>query len=120
MLFAATVTRALSRFNLDQRGDTPFPRQPAPMLLQKADALFSSPDWTYEPKWDGFRVLAAIRDGFVRLVSRNGHSFTRLFGPVYDVLRVFPTSILLDRKSRFTHVDGRESREINGLWWTGQ
>ena len=96
MLYATTVTRALSRLNLDQRGEASFPRQPAPMLLQKADALFSSPDWTYEPKWDGFRVLAAIRDASVRLVSRNGHSFTRLFGPVSEALRVFPTSALLD------------------------
>ncbi len=32
----------------------------------------------------------------MRLVSRNGHSFTNLFGPVSDVLRGFPTSILLD------------------------
>jgi bifunctional non-homologous end joining protein LigD len=66
------------------------------MLLHKADVMFSAPDWTYEPKWDGFRVMAAARDGHVRLVSRNGHSFTRLFGPVAEVLRGFPVSILLD------------------------
>jgi bifunctional non-homologous end joining protein LigD len=96
MLFVKTVPRALSRLGLYQRGESPFPRQPAPMLLQKADALFPSPDWTYEPKWDGFRVLAGVRDGSVRLVSRNGHSFTNLFGPVSDALRDFPTSILLD------------------------
>ena len=57
--------------------------------------MLSSADWTYEPKWDGFRV-PSIRDGHVRLVSRNGHSFTNLFGPVSDVLRGFLTSILLD------------------------
>ena len=53
-----TVTSALSRLGLDQRGLDPHPRQPVPMLLQKADEMLSSPDWTYEPKWDGFRVLA--------------------------------------------------------------
>ncbi len=66
------------------------------MLLKKADALFSFPDWIYEPKWDGFRVLATIRDGSVRLASCNGHSFTNLFGPVSDALWGFPVSILLD------------------------
>ena len=95
-MFAQTVTRSLSRLGLDQRGSDPHPRQPTPMLLQKADALFSSPDWTYEPKWDGFRVLATIRDGHVRLISRNGHSFTNLFGTVSDALKGLPTSILLD------------------------
>ncbi len=95
-MFAQTVTRALSRLGLDQRGSDPYPRQPAPMLLQKAAEILSSPEWTYEPKWDGFRVLASIRDGHVKLVSRNGHSFTNLFGPVSDALRGFPVCILLD------------------------
>ncbi|HLY24360.1 MAG TPA: non-homologous end-joining DNA ligase [bacterium] len=95
-MFTQTVTRVLSRLGLDQRGADPHPRQPSPMLLQKAKAMFSSPDWTYEPKWDGFRILASVRDGSVRLISRNGHSFTNLFGPISDSLRGFPVSILLD------------------------
>jgi ATP-dependent DNA ligase len=65
-MFTRTVARALSRFGLDQRRADPHSRKPAPMLLQNADALFSSLDWTYEPKWDGSRVLASIRDGSVR------------------------------------------------------
>jgi ATP-dependent DNA ligase len=91
-----TITRALSRLGLDQRGPDPHPRRPTPMLLQKAAELFSSSDWTYEPKWDGFRVLAMIRNAHVRLISRNGHSFTHLFAPIAEALRAFPASILLD------------------------
>jgi ATP-dependent DNA ligase len=64
------VAHALSRFGLDQHGEARFPRRPAPMLLQKADAPFQSADRTYDPNWDGFRILASIRDGSVRLVSR--------------------------------------------------
>ena len=37
-MFAQTVIRALSRLGLDQRGVDPYPREPEPMLLQKADA----------------------------------------------------------------------------------
>ncbi len=96
MLFAKTVQQALARHQLDQEGKAPFLRQLAPMLLHNADALTSTPDFTYEPKWDGFRVLAAVRDGSTRLVSRNGDSFTRLFGPVTEALREFPTSLVLD------------------------
>ena len=95
-MFTAIVNAALSRLGLDPRGTAPFPRSTAPMLMHKADRLVSSPDWTYEPKWDGFRVIAAARDGSVRLLSRNGHSFTRLFGPVSDALRGFPASLVLD------------------------
>lgn len=95
-MFAEAITHALSPLGLGRRGTDPHPRQPAPMLLSKADSLFSSDSWTYEAKWDGFRVLATVRDGSVRLLSRNGHAFTKLFGPVSDALRGFPVSLVLD------------------------
>ena len=110
-MFRQTVARALARFGLDQRGVDPHPRQPAPMLLQRADALFSSADWSYEPKWDGFRVLATIREGSARLVSRNGHSFTHLLGPISDALRGFPTSILLDGEAIAVNDNGQPDFE---------
>ena len=75
-MFTATVNGTLSRLGLDPRGNAPFPRSTAPMLMHKADRLVSSPDWTYEPKWDGFRMIATVRDGSVHLFSRNGRSFT--------------------------------------------
>jgi hypothetical protein len=31
------------------------------MLLGRADQMFASADWIYEPKWDGFRTLASVR-----------------------------------------------------------
>jgi ATP-dependent DNA ligase len=43
-----------------------------------------------------FGFSQIIRDGAVRLISRNGHPCTNLFGPVSDALRGFPVSILLD------------------------
>ena len=33
-------------------------------------------DWSYEIKFDGYRMLARIRDGDVRLFTRNGHDWT--------------------------------------------
>lgn len=95
-MLAETITRALSGLGLDRRGTDPHPRQPLPMLLSRADSLLSSGAWIYEPKWDGFRVLATVREGSVRLLSRNGHSFTKVFGPVSDSLRGFPVSLVLD------------------------
>ena len=95
-MFTATFNGALSRLGLDPRGTAPFPRSTAPMLMHKASRLVSSPDWTYEPKWDGFRMIATVRDGSVHLFSRNGRSFTRVFGPVSDALRSFPASLVLD------------------------
>lgn len=111
MLFATAVQDALARFHLHERGDARLTRQPAPMLLGRAKELLDHPDWTYEPKWDGFRVLATVRDGSVRLVSRNGYSFTNLFGPVSDSLRGFPTAVLLDGEVICINDQGRPDFE---------
>jgi bifunctional non-homologous end joining protein LigD len=43
----------------------------APMLSASADEPFDSPDFTYEPKWDGVRTIAFVDGGEVRLQTRN-------------------------------------------------
>lgn len=44
----------------------------APMQAEPGDAPFDHPDWMWEPKLDGYRALAFIRDGSVTLRSRRG------------------------------------------------
>jgi hypothetical protein len=33
-------------------------------------------DWSYEIKFDGYRMLARIENGDVKLITRNGHDWT--------------------------------------------
>ncbi len=54
----------------------PFPTGLTPMLPTLVEAPFSSADWLYEVKLDGYRVLANVRGGKVELVSRRGNSLT--------------------------------------------
>jgi bifunctional non-homologous end joining protein LigD len=50
-----------------------------------ATDAFDDPEWLFEVKWDGYRVEAVVRDGKVRLWTRNhqdaAHYFPTLTGP---------------------------------------
>ena len=48
------------------------PEKLAPMLAEVADAPFNKADWMWEPKLDGYRVLAFIDEHGVKLRSRRG------------------------------------------------
>jgi bifunctional non-homologous end joining protein LigD len=48
------------------------PEKLAPMLAETAEAPFNAPGWIWEPKLDGYRVLAFIDERGVRLRSRRG------------------------------------------------
>jgi bifunctional non-homologous end joining protein LigD len=57
----------------------PFPETFAPMLATLAGAPFSDSEWLYEPKHDGIRTIALLRDGRARLLSRRGNDQTAEF-----------------------------------------
>src|SRR6185369_16960976 len=40
---------------------------------------FSSREWLFEPKWDGFRAICFLDKGVVRFVSRNQRSLSEKF-----------------------------------------
>jgi len=67
-----------------------------PMLATPGKA-FSHPDWVFEIKYDGYRLLAGKEHGEVRLTSRNSHDFTAVFPEVAEVLASLPyDDFLLD------------------------
>jgi bifunctional non-homologous end joining protein LigD len=54
----------------------PFPDL-RPIRLSRRANPFDGEDWLFELKHDGFRGLAFVENGVCRLVSRNGHAFTK-------------------------------------------
>jgi bifunctional non-homologous end joining protein LigD len=50
-----------------------------PMLATSVTKAFDNPDWLFEIKWDGYRAVAFIEEGQVRLVSRNQNDLTKQF-----------------------------------------
>jgi bifunctional non-homologous end joining protein LigD len=54
----------------------------APQLATLVSEAPSEPGWTYEVKYDGYRMLARCERGSVKLVSRNGNDWTGRLAPL--------------------------------------
>jgi bifunctional non-homologous end joining protein LigD len=75
----------------------PLPGKLAPMLAASAEAPFSHRDWMFEPKLDGYRVLAYVTADGTRLRSRNGLDLSATFpGIVEDLGRQLVRPMILD------------------------
>ncbi|MCY1511923.1 Multifunctional non-homologous end joining protein LigD [compost metagenome] len=54
----------------------PLPATLEPQLATLVDAPPQGPGWSYEVKYDGYRILCRFKQGRARLVSRNGKDWT--------------------------------------------
>ena len=66
------------------------------MLAVLTAERFSDPAWIFEPKLDGIRCLAFIRNGAVRLVSRNRKVLDAAYPEVADALARLGRDAVLD------------------------
>lgn len=67
-----------------------------PMLASPAKKIFKDPDWVFELKWDGYRVLTNISKGEVDMYSRNGISYNSKFALLNKELENIPHDCILD------------------------
>jgi len=70
---------ATAEIDLSAAREEPMPEFIPPMRATLATHSFSDPDWLFEVKWDGYRVEAVIRDGSLRLYTRNRQDAARYF-----------------------------------------
>lgn len=93
------------------------------MLASTGTALPTGDGWTFEPKYDGIRVLAVVSGNEVALLSRNGNDKTAAFPEIADGVRALSQrarrSLVLDgeivglrdgRLGRFQDLQGRIHR----------
>jgi bifunctional non-homologous end joining protein LigD len=86
-------------------------RRYRPMLASLAAELPNGADWLFEPKWDGYRALAYVRDTEVELRSRRDNDLTQRFEAVARALpRALRTpSCVLDGEVCALDEQGRSS-----------
>ena len=78
----------------------------APMLAETGKKLFSDPNWIYELKWDGYRMVSTVKNGSVALYSRNGISYTSKFKQIADDLSQLPHDVILDGEVVLANAEG--------------
>lgn len=66
------------------------------MLATLTDAPFDDPDWVFETKWDGFRMVACLQQGKVTLYSRNGKIISDRYRGVAQALERLNVAAVLD------------------------
>jgi bifunctional non-homologous end joining protein LigD len=72
------------------------PKRLQPMLATLTGAPFDDPDWVFEDKYDGFRVVSEIRNGKVALYSRNGKIISRSYLEVAEALEGVKGDAVID------------------------
>ncbi|MDQ3309758.1 MAG: non-homologous end-joining DNA ligase, partial [Gemmatimonadota bacterium] len=64
-----------------------------PMKAAAAGEVPRGKEWTYEPKYDGIRVLAFVSRGTVALVTNNGNDKAVSFPEIVDALKALGASL---------------------------
>ena len=72
------------------------PKRLQPMLATLTNAPFDDPGWVFEDKYDGFRMIAEIKNGKVALYSRNGKIIRRNYIEVAKALELVHADAVID------------------------
>ncbi|MGL6251224.1 MAG: DNA ligase D [Billgrantia desiderata] len=83
--------------DLDGARKARLPKELKPQLATLAREVPTQGEWIHEIKLDGYRLLARIEKGDVRLITRNGKDWTQRFAGIARALEALPVdSALLD------------------------
>lgn len=66
------------------------PESMSPQLATRAERPPEGEDWLHEIKLDGYRTLAFVEDGAVRLITRSGLDWTKRYGKLGEAFRALP------------------------------
>ena len=86
------------------------PRRSIPCWRNPIEKPFDGEDWLFEIKWDGYRAVAFIENGKVRLVSRNQNDLTARYPELKDMAKFIKAkTAILDGEVVALDKDGKAS-----------
>jgi bifunctional non-homologous end joining protein LigD len=84
-----------------------------PMKARLVDEPPSGGDWSYELKFDGFRVCAVKNGSQINLISRNGNELRSRFPEIVEALKDFPPGdCVIDGEVVALDEEGRSSFQL--------
>jgi bifunctional non-homologous end joining protein LigD len=75
---------------------TPMPTSVAPMLCTLTREPVDNPDYLYEVKWDGYRIISYVKKGQVRMDSRSAKDYTKRYPVLTTALRELGHDAVID------------------------
>jgi bifunctional non-homologous end joining protein LigD len=75
---------------------SPQPGNVSPMLCTLTNQLPVGDNFTYEIKWDGYRIIGQKKGGQVILSSRSGLNYTSRYPPIVEALKKLRHDVVLD------------------------
>jgi bifunctional non-homologous end joining protein LigD len=98
----------LSKIDLSGSQKAPPPPGPIqPMLSQLVGEPFDRQGWVFEIKWDGYRAIAEVMNGKVKLYSRKGKSFLNDYPPLARDLEKISFQVIFDGEIVVLDSEGR-------------
>jgi bifunctional non-homologous end joining protein LigD len=86
----ARKARPLKPAALPGARKAPLPAELRPQLASPASAPPAGADWLHEIKFDGYRTIARIDQGEVRLITRSGLDWTDRYGKLAQTFTALP------------------------------
>ena len=75
---------------------SPPPTTVSPMLCTLTKEPVTNPEYIFEIKWDGYRIISYVQKGKVRMDSRSALDYTKKYPPVVEALKALKRDIILD------------------------
>lgn len=83
------------------------PARIEPCLALLVSKVPTGPDWSYEVKWDGYRLAIHIEPDRVRVITRGGHDWTDRFPGIAVAARELADSAIIDGEAVVLDAEGR-------------